>query len=515
LTPLDIPPFELSEKDLDERFEALQRRLIPLWKSIRELTKDEQTIVVLPSLTVDFPMPGSLQQAYEERFLFLLLLLRQPNAQLVYLSSQKVNPTIVDYYLGLLPGVITSHARRRLHFISPQDGSEESLAAKLLKRPPLLDVIRKRIGPPERAHMVPFITTGLERDLALRLGVPIYGANPKYAHLGTKSGCRGLFSECNVSHPFGFENLKSRDDLRRALAELKKARPECQQAMVKHDEGVSGAGNACIEVAAIDPESDASLDEAIDTMVLEAHDLTHQEYLVKLEAGGILEERVHGKELRSPSAQLRITPLREVQLISTHDQLLAGPSGQKFTGCLFPADERYAALIADESLRVGERLAEEGVLGRFAIDYVVAHRDDGWHAYAIEINLRKGGTTHPFLTLQFLTDGHYDGAQARFIAKNGDAKYFIASDNVENEAYRVFRPEDLFDVAVREGLHFDQSKQTGVVFHMLTALGDHGRLGLTAVGGSHSEAKELYDQAVRTLDEEAAACLAPEPLAPR
>ena len=35
---------------------------------------------------------------------------------------------------------------------------------------------------------------------------------------------------------------------------------------------------------------------------------------------------------------------------------------------------------------------------------------------AIEINLRKGGTTHPFLTLQFLTDGTYDPEAAVFTA---------------------------------------------------------------------------------------------------
>ena len=39
--------------------------------------------------------------------------------------------------------------------------------------------------------------------------------------------------------------------------------------------------------------------------------------------------------------------------------------------------------------------------------YTVREQNE-WKAYAIEINLRKGGTTHPFLTLQFLTDGAYD-----------------------------------------------------------------------------------------------------------
>ena len=45
-------------------------------------------------------------------------------------------------------------------------------------------------------------------------------------------------------------------------------------------------------------------------------------------------------------------------------------------------------------------------------------------------------------------------------------------------------PDDLFDIVVRHGLHFDQARQTGVVFHMMSALGEHGRTGLTAVGES-------------------------------
>ena len=50
-------------------------------------------------------------QAYEERFLFLLLLLRQPRLRMVYITSMPIAPAIVEYYLALLPGVIPSHAR--------------------------------------------------------------------------------------------------------------------------------------------------------------------------------------------------------------------------------------------------------------------------------------------------------------------------------------------------------------------------------------------------------------------
>src|SRR6266480_1879520 len=190
------------------RFDELQRRLVPLWRSMKSMSQDEQTIVVVPSMTLDDPgWPGSVLQAYEERFLFLLLLLRQPRARIVYVTSQAVNPSIIDYYLDLLPGVIPSHARRRLFLVSPLDGSGQPLSQKLLERPRLLARIRDLVVDRERAHLVPFNTTELERDLALALDIPMYGADPKFFHYGTKTGCRRLFAELGVRHPLGSENL--------------------------------------------------------------------------------------------------------------------------------------------------------------------------------------------------------------------------------------------------------------------------------------------------------------------
>jgi len=239
-------------------------------------------------------------------------------------------------------------------------------------------------------------------------------------------------------------------------------------------------------------------------MDFELEGVTYDSYMQKLhEREAVVEERIMGEEFRSPSVQLRITPLGGVELLSTHDQLLGGPSGQSYLGCTFPAHTGYAALITRESAKIGRRLAKEGVIGRFALDFVVVRSNGKWEPYAIEINLRKGGTTHPFLTLQFLTDGTYDPETAIFTAPTGQQKFFVASDHVESPLYRTLTPDDLFDIVVRHNLHFDQTRQTGVVFHMMSALGELGRTGLTAVGNSHHDAKATYDRAVAVLDQEA------------
>jgi len=508
-------PLGLSEAETIARFEALQRRLGPLWTSLQGFNQDPQTIVVVPSLSLDSGARGVRQQALEERYLFLLLLLRQPRARLIYVTSQAIHADVIDYYLDLLPGVFSGHARKRLFLLSPLDGSSVPLTQKLLARPPLIDAIKALIPDRMRAHLVPYATTEAERELAIRLDIPMYGADPKTFYFGTKSGARKVFSEEGVSHPLGIEDLHSADEMVSAIARMRRRKPGLTRIVAKLNEGVSGAGNANVDIAGLptpgDPAEHAAILACVKAMKFESAKMTWDRYVSKLqEHGGIVEELVAGREFRSPSAQLRITPLGQVEPLSTHDQMLGGPSGQAYLGCKFPASPEYATTIMAEAMKVGARLAKEGVLGRFALDFVTVLNDrDQWEVYAIEINLRKGGTTHPFLTLQYLTDGRYDPATGVFLTPRGEPKCLVASDHVHSPSYRVFTHQDLFDIIARHGLHFDQARQKGVVLHMINGIGEQGALGLTAVGNSREEAEAIYERAVTVLDDEAALACRP------
>jgi len=499
----------LSDIDVITKFDALQAKLASLWTSIQHFNSDPQTIVVVPSISLDAGISGVRQQALEERFLFLLLLLRQPRARLIYVTSQAIHPDVVDYYLDLLPGVFAGHAKKRLFLVSPLDGSPQPLTEKLLERPRLIEHIRSLIVDSNRAHLVPYNTTERERELAVELGIPMYGADPRHFHLGTKSGARKVFGEEQVSYPIGVEDLHTPDDMAAAIAGMRKQKPLIKRVVAKLNEGVSGAGNANIDLSGVPPPGDASeraaLLERIKAMAFESSQMTYEHYVSKLEEfGGIVEELITGREFRSPSAQLRVTPLGQVEPLSTHDQMLGGPSGQAYLGCKFPASPDYSVAIMREAMKVGRRLAKEGVIGRFALDFVTVLNDrNEWEAYAIEINLRKGGTTHPFLTLQFLTDGGYDSETGVFKTPRGESKCFVASDHVKSPFYRAFTHTDLFDIVARHGLHFDQSRQKGIVLHMVNGVGELGDLGLTAVGNTREEAEALYEKTVKVLDEEA------------
>jgi hypothetical protein len=510
----------LSELDEDQRYEVfdgLQKAMPTVWQSMQR-GLDDESVVVVPSISIEGTVArsGTVTQAMEERALFLLLLLRQPKLRMIYVTSQPVSESIIEYYLGLLPGVIPSHARARLTMFHIGDAAPGSLSAKLLARPRVLREIRSLIPNPERCHLIPYNTTPTERDVALSLGIPMYGADPRLADLGSKTGCRRMFEEVGVRYPVGAEDLHTVDDIVASVQAMRRKRPTLAQAIVKLNEGVSGSGNALVvlgdlpEVGAADEA--AVLEERIRAMQLESEKQTLDGYLAAFEEhGGIVEERITGNAFTSPSVQMRALPDGTVELLSTHDQLLGGASGQRYLGCVFPADPGYAALIAEPAMVIGRRLAELGTLGRFAVDFVVVQDDNGeWAEYAIELNLRKGGTTHPFLTLQFLTDGRYDGERGVFVTPNGTPKHLVATDHFEDDRLKALTVADLFQVVVNHGLHFDQARRTGVVFHMLSCLTECGRVGLTAVGDTPEDAQRIYEEAQEVLLAEAQAALVEE-----
>jgi hypothetical protein len=511
----------LSDLDEAERyaaFDRLQERMPAVWDGMQAQDARE-SVVVVPSLTLDRVTTGStaMTQALEERFLFMLLLLRQPRLRMTFVTSSTINPAIIEYYLSLLPGVIPSHARSRLHLVAVGDARPGSLTEKLLARPRVLAELRSHIPDPMLCHLVPYNTTALERDLAIELGIPMYAADPRLFPLGTKSGCRRVFEEAGVRYPAGAEDLTTADDVVAALAALRQDRPDVRSAMVKLNEGVSGSGNAVVDLDGLPSPGSAdertALARRVQSMALESSQMTIEAFFAKLaERQGIMEERIVGEEIRSPSVQLRVTPHGELEILSTHDQVLGGPSGQSYLGARFPAEPAYAPRITDEAVRIGEVLARKGVRGRFAIDFVVVRDGEDWDTYAIEINLRKGGTTHPFLTLQFLTDGRYEPSTARFLTPAGAERHLVATDHLEDPLLRGLRVEDLFDLIARTGMHFDQSRQRGVVFHMISAITECGRVGMTAIAETATAAQEVYTAAETALRAEAELALTPQPL---
>lgn len=219
--------------------------------------------------------------------------------------------------------------------------------------------------------------------------------------------------------------------------------------------------------------------------------------------GGIVEEFLEGEIKESPSVQCRITPTGHLEIISTHDQELGGESGQVYFGAHFPASVEYAVELGEMGLKVANALKQQGVLGRFAVDFISVKEKDGWKHYPIEINLRKGGTTHPFLMLQFLTDGKYNTEDGKYYTSKGHlVRYYFCSDNLKSESYRGLSPHDLIDIAMVNDLHYDGTSQEGVMFHLIGALSQYGKLGVVCVGSTPQRAREYYAKIIAILENE-------------
>jgi hypothetical protein len=322
---------------------------------------------------------------------------------------------------------------------------------------------------------------------------------------GSKSGSRKIFREAGVALPEGFEDLKDAGDVARALSELKQMKPGLAKAVVKINEGFSGEGNAVINLKEAPAGSQLLpwLSERLPNMSFEAKGMSWDLYTRKLKAmGGIVEEFIPGEDKESPSVQFRVDPLGRLDAISTHDQVLGGDNGQIFLGCRFPANSAYRLEIQDEAVKAARVLADKGVLGRFGIDFISVKEGERWRHTAIEINLRKGGTTHPFMMLQFLTDGRYDPQTGEFMTPSGRPRSYFASDNLESAAYRGLGPDDLIDIAVNNDLHFHAATGEGVAFHLIGALSEFGKLGVVCIGEKPERAEALYKKTVAVLDAE-------------
>jgi hypothetical protein len=115
-----------------------------------------------------------------------------------------------------------------------------------------------------------------------------------------------------------------------------------------------------------------------------------------------------------------------------------------------------------------------------------------------------GGTTHPFLALKFLTGGELDPESGAFHSPRGLPKFYRSTENLKSEQYRGLCPEDLIDMTTANRLHYSHATESGVLFHMIGALSQYGKVGLTAIGSSREEAEQLYARALADLDREAA-----------
>ena len=227
---------------LDSR--RFSRKLVPLWRSIDHISEDPQTIVVVPSITSIARSRACASRRTKSAFFPPAL--APAAAGPAHLRDVSGDP---PRHRGLLPrfasGRDLGHAKKRLFLVSPLDGSARPLTEKLLERP------RSRVLPvphadPDRAHLVRSARR-LDRDLALQLGIPMYGADPRFPTFNEErrpARLRRSGRPASAGHGGAAVNRRPGGrDLR-----LRARKPALREVVVKLDEGVSGEGNALVDL---------------------------------------------------------------------------------------------------------------------------------------------------------------------------------------------------------------------------------------------------------------------------
>lgn len=460
------------------------------WPDLGLDASGERQVVVLPSMTIGIPagrLPSAtpMLAAREERLLCLLLLLAKPRTSVVYVSSVEVPPAVVDYWLALVSGPHALSARRRLSMVALSDAAPRPLSAKLLDSAAALARIRELIADPRRAYLLPIVADDLEARVAGELGVPMFAARPEAAGAcATKSGSRRLFAASGVPHPAGIEGVRTGGDVLEAIRSLRAEAAGENDFVVKWDRAGGGHGNAIIR--ATGARSDEELRARILALEPDDADTPPKQFFELLDqrGGGVVEELITGLEVRSPSAQLRISPVGEVEVLATHDQILGGRTGQRYIGCRYPANAAYASEVVRQAAVVGRELARRGIIGHAGVDFIASRdRNGSWTLRALEINLRLTGTMHHAYTL-------------RLVAGSSERSYLGSeSVSVANDA----SPAELVRRVQASGAAWDPEARVGVVLQTVAAAGPTGTVGLTAIGRTAEEAAAHHKRAAQAL----------------
>ena len=147
-----------------------------------------------------------------------------------------------------------------------------------------------------------------------------------------------------------------------------------------------------------------------------------------------------GSRARAPRSTC--CPMGRVVVLATHEQVLGRRGRAGVHGVPVPGGARPMPPAWRTTPRmVGERLAARGVVGRASIDFAAACDATGaWGVHALEVNLRKGGTTHPYAALRNLVPGRYDEDAGGWIADDGSERSYWSTDNLVDPAWHGLRP---------------------------------------------------------------------------
>ena len=419
--------------------------------------------------------------------------------------------------MQFLPRIPVSDVRTRLTFLTVEDISSRPLTQKILERPRFLNKLCRMLDS-SNSCIVCFNSTDLEKKLSVSLGIPLLAMDPSLNRLGTKSGSREVFSDCGLDLIPGSKSVNSINELTSSIIDLYNQNSWPSKIIIKLDTAFSGLGNAILDtdkifqplsgkIDSVDKHLHAYVSKSLASIRFSDNNISWEDFESQLcSSGAIAEIFVESEMKTSPSVQGYISPGGFVEILSTHEQLLGGFDGLIYEGCIFPANSDYRLELQRIGTLVGEYLSKRGVIDHFSVDFLATRVDNNpnssqsWKLTPLEINLRKGGTTHPPMILRLLTNGTYDLGTGLFYDLNGKEKYYVSTDNLWKKKYIGTTPFDLFNILANSGLSFDSRIGIGVFIHLIGSMSEFGKLGVTCISNTSENAHEIYRNFVSLLD---------------
>lgn len=511
----------MEKIDRKIEFTKLQRRL-KLNKKLSNFNyRGERTFVVVSGMNSDKLNLSRVKglKYYEERMLFFLFLLKYKRTKIIYVTSDGFNTNLFDYYINLI-----SHKKKeildiksRLTHISVKNNQYLALTDKVLHSQKAIRQINESVLNKKTTILRCYNPSKSERDLALMLNIPLFGSAEKFDYVGTKSGSRKVFKLAELDNLIpGTGYIKNFHDLSLAMAKLIKNYPTYQKLVIKLDQGASGRGNCVFDVKNFVEDNEIEISVRTDLEKLatkinkniknyckfELEDETFEHYQREFnKIGGIVELYITGKISFSPSVQLAISTEGNPTIVSTHEQILGGTEKQKYLGCAFPALSEYRKSIIKEAKKVASWMAKKGMIGQFGIDFVAVKNkpEDKPKIYPIEINLRKGGTTHPFRIAYYLTRSKYNKNDG--LLYNGKVPvYYISRDFIVDEKYKKIEPNELINLVKNSAITFNKNTNQGVLVFMSGTIREHGRFGAICIGHTPEVADQYFKKLIRLVN---------------
>jgi len=472
----------------------------------------EHTVLVLPSISVERNILENIIgiNHYESRGLWEILNAKNSNIKILYISSLPIEQVVIDQLLSHIPQA--KEIKKRIQFISLNNAEVgKSLTDKILSNIFYIKKIKSLIEP-KNTYMNSFLVTESERKLAEVLGIPLFGSQERFDYYHTKSGNRVLFQESGVPFSPGFGDLKSIGHLVMAIENLWRRFPRDKKIMIKLDRGVSGEGNALLIIPDAfpdysvfkktipDDEKRQFITNLLPQMKFLGKNMNWQNFHKEIAKGVVAERYLEGDMVSSPSCQGKIYPNGRVEILSTHEQIL-NELGNCYLGSEFPCRSDYRNQIQIYAMRVGKAMAKKGLIGYFSIDYLMTENQSENKIWAIEINIRQGGTTHPYKTAKLLTGSVYD--EKKGILSNPKCKNIVykSNDNFVDPRFIGKTPEQFLDFLCHREIIFSAATNRGVVFHILGAMNEFGKIGFTMIGQEQEQVNSMVAHLYSLIEE--------------